>query len=212
MIGVGEKLDESEFRALAGPSGEAYIVKLDPNLLEQRLSVIRRQLSTSRELTFGLPVAVTAALARLPAQGVAQLHNPSGTVTVSRGVRWQPPLFAAPAYQGVADSTRLPGSFRDLIGVMEPPLFRQWPLVLLVPLWIMAVVLIPRVLWAVPVAGPEPAPAAAPPLRSPAPAPVAQKPAPVQPAGGLRRDVQEAPPRSPADVTAAAARRVGKVS
>ncbi|MEO8225884.1 MAG: vWA domain-containing protein [Gemmatimonadota bacterium] len=196
IMGVGRGLAMNELRTLAGPEGDATAVALDPNALAARLSVIARELRGTRDLTFGVRGNDAAVLARAPWRGIAAAWR-DGRPFVTRGLSWQPPMFAMPAYQGVAAAAALPpavrenvargaagGSARELIGLLLAIVGGA--------LWFV----VPRYVWmrrAIP-AGLEAAITVSAPRTGAAP--------PAVEASSLRRDVQEVPPRKATDVTA----------
>lgn len=193
IMGVGDNLSASEIATLAGTSGTATTVSLDPNAMAARLNTIARELRGFRELTFGVGGGAAAALARAPWMGTAAAWG-AGKPVLTQTLSWRPPLFALPAYEGVAAAASLPAELRDVASAGIPASGMRWLMVLFFALvgavlWLVA----PRYAWS----GPVPAAAVA---AAPASGAKARKPAPADPAG-LRRDVQEAPPRRPADVT-----------
>ena len=217
LVGSGDAPDGADLQALAGTHGERYLVAEDPLLLHRVFTGIRDALFTTRALTYPTPIWARARLAR----GIFPL-------TVSRGDghgccaavvagRWTPPLYALPAFAGVADSGTVTvqgvTSFEQggaRVG-SNLQVFAFFALVALV-LWFV----LPGMLWpdeSVAMAGP-PAAKLADSVVAPAPAErAATKPAPAEnaaAAGGVRRGVTEAPPRRPTDVTVATARRMGK--
>ena len=191
IMGVGGSLSSAEIATLAGERGSATTVSLDPNAMGARLAAIARELRGSRELTFGVGGGAAAALARAPWVGTAAAWN-GGKPIVTQTLSWRPPLFALPAYEGVADAASLPAELRD-VGASGLAGGMRWLMLLFFALlgavlWLV----VPRYVWA------RQTTAAI--VADEAPAPRA-KPAAATDAGGLRRDVMEAPPRKPSDVT-----------
>jgi hypothetical protein len=156
-----------------------------------RLAAIARELRGSRELTFGVGGGAAAALARAPWVGTAAAWG-GGKPVVTQTLSWRPPLFALPAYEGVADAASLPAELRD-VGASGLAGGMRWLLVLFFALsgavlWLV----VPRYVWARQTTAGI--------VAAEAPAPRA-KPAAAADTTGLRRDVTEAPPRKPGDVT-----------
>ena len=196
ILGVGRGLAVDELRTLAGPNGSAALAALDPNAMADRLSSLSRELRASRELTFGVRGGAASALARAPWTGVAAVWR-DGRPLLTRPLAWRPPLFALPAYAGVAASASLPAALRESVAAV-PTGGTARALIALVLALLGAVfwVVVPRYAWArrpVP-ARPEGVVAARPPRAPPAVSAALDS--------SLRRDVQEAPPRQPTDVTA----------
>jgi Mg-chelatase subunit ChlD len=205
IVGAG-KVDVAELSALAGAGGRPYIIALNPILLTQSLTSVARQITTARALVFGVPAGSRVRLARARTPVVVRFRAPTdGAAEFTRLVPWRPPLYALPAYQGVADSTSVPGEVRAVMGIAGTDSARRWLLaVLFGVLAIVGAAVVPYGVWS------APATAAA---RAPAPAIAAEAPgAPsgsdAERASGLRRDVREAPPRKPDEITASSARRV----
>ena len=193
IMGVGDNLSAAEITTLAGSRGTAATVSLDPNAMAERLNAIARELRGARELTFGVGGGAAAALARAPWMGTAAAWR-AGKPVLTQTLSWRPPLFALPAYEGVLAAASLPAELGDVATAGIPASGLRWLMVLFFALvgavmWLV----VPRYAWGLP----APAPAAA---AMPAPGPKSRKPAAADPAG-LRRDVEEAPPRRPGDVT-----------
>jgi len=191
IMGVGDNLSASEIETLAGSRGAATTVSLDPNAMAARLNAIARELRGFRDLTFGVGGGAAAALARAPWMGTAAVWD-AGKPVLTQTLSWRPPLFALPAYEGVAAAASLPAELADVATAGIPASGMRWLMALFfglvgAVLWLVA----PRYAWArLPTAGIV----------------VAEPPAPrAKPASadttGLRRDVTEAPPRKPGDVT-----------
>ena len=193
IMGVGENLSSAEIAALAGERGSATTVSLDPNAMGARLAAIARELRGSRELTFGVGGGAAAALARAPWIGTAAAWS-GGKPVVTQLLSWRPPLFALPAYEGVAEAASLPAELRD-VGTGGIAGGMRWLMALFFALsggvlWLV----VPRYAWVrQPMAGVVSAEAPAP-RAKPAAAAAADT-------SGLRRDVEEAPPRRPGDIT-----------
>ena len=191
IMGVGENLSSAEIATLAGERGSATTVSLDPNAMAARLAAIARELRGSRELTFGVGGGAAAALARAPWAGTAAAWS-GGKQVVTQTLSWRPPLFALPAYEGVAEAASLPAELRD-VGVSALAGGMRWLMLLFFALsgavlWLV----VPRYAWA--------RQSTAESLAPEAPAPRA-RPAAAADTTGLRRDVTEAPPRKPGDIT-----------
>ncbi len=194
IMGVGEHLSASEISTLAGTRGSATTVSLDPNAMSARLSAIARELRGSRDLTFGVSGGAASALARAPWAGTAAAWS-GGKPVVTEALAWRPPLFALPAYEGVAEPASLPAALRDAGTAAGALAGLRWLmagcLVLFGGLlWFAA----PRYLWrrdeVLADTGLAPAPSRRAPLATSADT------------SGLRRDLQEAPPRRPEAITA----------
>jgi hypothetical protein len=111
---------------------------------------------------------------------------------VTQTLSWRPPLFALPAYEGVAEAASLPAELRD-VGVSGLAGGMRWLMLLFFALsgavlWLV----VPRYAWARQATAESVAPET--------PAPRAKPAAPAD-TSGLRRDVTEAPPRKPGDIT-----------
>jgi hypothetical protein len=192
IMGVGDNLSAAEIGTLAGQRGSAATVSLDPNAMAARLASIARELRGVRELTFGVPGGAAAALARAPWFGTAAAWK-DGRPVVTHTLVWRPPLYALPAYEGVAEPSSVPPELRDAAGVGASAGSVRWLMALCfgvvgVVLW----VVVPRYAWA----GDgllSPAPPRAAPRAEPAAAPAQS--------GGLHAGISEAPPRKPTDVT-----------
>ena len=193
IMGVGGNLSSAEIAALAGERGSATTVSLDPNAMAARLAAIARELRGMRELTFGVGGGAAAALARAPWAGTTAAWR-GGKPVVTQTLSWRPPLFALPAYEGVADAASLPAELRD-VGASGLAGGMRWLLLLFFALagavlWLV----VPRYVWA------RQSMAAVMPAEAPAPRANAAA-ARAADTSGLRRDVEEAPPRKPGDIT-----------
>jgi hypothetical protein len=204
IIGAGN-VDAGELRALAGDKGQPYIIALSPTLLTQSLTSIAREVSTARELVFGLSSGSRLRLARARTAGALRFRaTAEGGETFTRLLGWRPPLVALPAFQGVADSASLPPEVRAVMDLGGSDTDRRWMLAVFFALaGLLLAGTLPRLLWSGPVA--PPAAAAAPSSAGAegaegAAAPVTASAA--APADGLRTDVQEVAPRKPDEITA----------
>ncbi len=194
IMGVGRGVAGEELRTLAGSHGSVAIAALDPNAMAERLSSILRELRGGRDLTFGVRGGAAAStLARAPWTGTVAVWR-EGRPVITRALAWRPPLFALPAYEGVAAAGSLSPALRETVSAGAAPRGMRWLIAIVLGLlggmlWL----IVPRYVWGrqVRVGGPvDIAPAAA-----------RRKTTATAPARGLRSDVQEAPPRRPADVT-----------
>ncbi|MDB4911370.1 MAG: von Willebrand factor type [Gemmatimonadetes bacterium] len=217
LVGIGDAPDGADLQALAGTHGERYLVAEDPLLLHRVFTGIRDALFTTRALTYPAPTWARARLARGIFPMTVSRGDGHGCCAAAVAGRWTPPLYALPAFSGVADSGTATaqaitsfeqGEARVGSNVL---VFGFFALVALI-LWFV----LPGMLWpdeSVPMAGP-PAVKLANSVAATAPAPRAapQAAAPEQAAaaGGVRRGITEVPPRSPTEVTGAFARRVVK--
>jgi len=192
IMRVGEGAETQELARLAGPRGRVSVVRLDPNALAARLATTARELRPLRHLAFGVPGGAAAGLARAPWSGNAAVWR-NGTMLLARPLSWRPPLFALPAFQGVADPATLPAEIRDAPAGGSAGGVRAIIALFLAIVSGVLLVIVPRLAWRRRDAGAvTPAP----------PAPRAKPEAVARPAaGGLRADVSEAPPRKATDVT-----------
>jgi len=206
IVGAGN-VDAAELRALAGTWGRPYIIALNPILLTQSLTSIARQITTARALVFGVPAGSRVRLARARTPVAVRFRAPTGgAAEFSRIVPWRPPLYALPAYQGVADSTSVPGEVRAVMGFAGTDSARRWLLVVLFAgMAIVGAGLLPYVVWSAP-GTPAALPATAPQAETAGSAAGEAERGTVA-SSGLRRDVREAPPRKPDEITASSARR-----
>ena len=216
LVGIGGTPDGADLQALAGTHGERYLVAEDPLLLHRVFTGIRDALFTTRALTYPAPTWARARLARGVFPMTVSRGDGHGCCAAAVAGRWTPPLYALPAFSGVADSgTTAPQAISAFeqgeaqIG-SNVLVFGFFALVALV-LWFA----LPGMLWP-----DEPSAVTGPPVKLadtvaatvPAPRAAAQPAAAEQAvaSGGVRRGVTEAPPRRPTDVTGAFARRVVK--
>ncbi len=214
LVGIGSAPDGADLQALAGAHGERYLVAEDPLLLHRVFTGIRDALFTTRALTYPAPTWARARLARGVFPLTVSRGDGRGCCSPAVAGRWTPPLYALPAFGGVADSGTATAQGISAYEQKQPRVasnvlvFAFFALVGVV-LWFV----LPGMIWpdeSVAMAGP-PAPKLANSVASPAAAPrvaaSAAAPEPAVVSGGVRRGVTEAPPRRPTDVTAATARR-----
>ncbi len=217
LVGIGSAPDGADLQALAGTHGERYLVAEDPLLLHRVFTGIRDALFTTRALTYPAPTWARARLARGAFPLTVSRGDGRGCCAAAVAGRWTPPLYALPAFSGVADSGTASVQGITASAQKQPRVdsnvlvFGFFALVGLV-LWFV----MPGMLWpdeSVAMAGPA-APKLANSVASPAEAPrAAVKPAAPQAesaGGGVRRGVTEVPPRRPTDITASTARRAAK--
>lgn len=214
LVGIGGTPDGVDLEALAGTHGERYLVAEDPLLLHRVFSGIRDALFTTRALTYPAPTWARARLARGIFPITVSRGDGRGCCAAAVAGRWTPPLYALPAFSGVADSGTATvqaitsfeqGESRVGSNVL---VFAFFALVALI-LWFV----LPGMLWpdeSVAMAGPPAAKLANSVEPAPAPRAAPKAAAPEEPptAGGVRRGVTEAPPRRPTDVTGSFARVV----
>jgi Mg-chelatase subunit ChlD len=196
LVGIGANVSAAELTALAGPGGITMLAGTDPLELGRAFAAIQAWLLTEREFLFVLPTGARTRLAGRETPVELRFRSADGGVEeVVRTSRYRPPAFALPAFEGVGDASGLAESL-----IASPPgallaIDPRWPLLLFfAALWLILWVAVPRVLWPI-----EVAEGAARENRKAAAAAEAEE---VSGLGtGLRIDVEEAPPRSPADVT-----------
>jgi len=186
LVGVGAGVNSAELQALAGQRANAAVVALDPGALLGLLEQIRISFATQYTLVYGVPPAVASRLGRRPQQLV--VHGDS-----ARLAPWRPPLLASPPFQGSADSTLLSPELRILADGGEGS--RTNRLIVGIAL-LVTLVSAYGLLWRL--AGDGRAVPAGAPVAAAAPAIASQRPASD---AMLRRDVVDAPPRSPQDIT-----------
>ncbi len=206
IMGVGADVAADTLALLVGDHGSATVASLNPNVMAERLQQVSRELRGARDLLFGMPTGGEVTLARTAWRGSAAVWVGNHAV-LSRTLTWRPPLFALPAYRGVANAAELTPALSAALtagpGTNVRLLFALFLGLVGAALWI----LVPRLLWiraAAPIApeiasAPRVAPTPAAPEAAPAPA--------ADSAGGLRTDVTEVAPRTAADVTNQTARR-----
>ena len=195
LVGIGANVSAAELSALAGPGGITMLAGTDPLELGRSFAAIQAWLLTERELLFVLPTGARTRLAGRETPIELRFRTGSdGVEEVVWASTYRPPVFALPAFEEVGDTSEVTESL--IASVPEAPLAidPRWPLLLFfATLWLILWVAVPRVLW--------PAEVAEEARR------VARKVAAAEASevsgsgGGLRIDVEEAPPRSPADVT-----------
>jgi Mg-chelatase subunit ChlD len=221
-VGFGDGVAGAEMRALGSVRGEGFTVAVDPVELRRALTAIGHWVTNSRALLAPVGGAGEARLAAGPVRLTASRQG--GARDGAAAGPWTPPVFALPAFQG------RPAEGAGVVARPDAWLLRRLAVLaffgaVLVILW----TAVPPLL-----AAPESAPAprvrlaSSPAFQaaSAAPAegggsavrvrlrrggesvalPLAAAAAAPPPEGGLRRDVSEAPPRRPTDVTA----RVGR--
>jgi Mg-chelatase subunit ChlD len=193
LVGIGANVSAAELTALAGPSGITMLAGTDPLELGRAFAAIQAWLLTEREFLFVLPTGARTRLAGRETPVELRFRSAGdGGEEIVRTARYRPPVFALPAFASVGDTAELAESL-SLPGA-ETVIDPRWPLlVFFAALWLMLWVAVPRVLWPAEVAEE---------VRR-----VSRKVAAAEASevsghgGGLRIDVEEAPPRSPADVT-----------
>ena len=217
LVGIGSAPDGADLQALAGTQGERYLVAEDPLLLHRVFTGIRDALFTTRALTYPAPTWARARLARGVFPLTVSRGDGRGCCAAAVAGRWTPPLYALPAFSGVADSGTATARGITAFEQKQPRVdsnvlvFGFFALVGLV-LWF----LLPGMIWpdeSVAMAGPPVPKLANSVATSATPARAAATTAAPEPAassGGVRRGVTEAPPRRPTEVTAATARRAAK--
>jgi hypothetical protein len=136
-----------ELRALTRTSGEVASSARDPNQLSARLTALGRELHGGRTLTFGLDARSSAGLARAQWAGTAALWI-GGHPVLAVPLSWRPPLFALPAFGGIALEPALPSRIRDMLatdsnGVSPQLLVGVVVLLIIAGLWIF----VPRLVW-----------------------------------------------------------------
>ncbi|MEZ4586581.1 MAG: VWA domain-containing protein [Gemmatimonadales bacterium] len=190
IVGVGTRVDPRPLRVLAGERGRSSVVPLDAYRLAEPLTAAREMLASGWEVVFRVARGGREELGRGWAR--AAIEHRSGALELPLAV-WRPPVVALPAYSGIATPGLVPAGLIEA-AVGGRFLDRRIPLVLFALVLIgLLWLVVPRLLW--PPIVPAAAPGAAPKKKAP------------KVVGGLRTDVQEAPPRRPTDVTASGARR-----
>jgi Mg-chelatase subunit ChlD len=216
-VGLGTQLDSAELRGFGQARGDAYVVQEDPVALRRALAGVAGWLLTARRLL--LPVGGSGE-ARLTGGPVTLEAVPGAGGASVRGPTWTPPLFALPAFQG------RPPEGAAVVARPEPWLLRRGAvLAFFASVFLVLWTAVPPLLaaGAPPPAGESTFPATAPALGEPAgaaPRPKIRLRAPGAAAAalvgappdadGLRRDLREAPPRRPSDVTAAVSRPLAR--
>lgn len=194
LVGIGSNVSAAELTALAGPGGITMLAGTDPLELGRAFAAIQAWLLTEREFLFVLPAGARARLAGGETPVELRFRSATdGSEPVVLTARYRPPVFASPAFAGVGDASELGEALISRLPAATRAVDRRWPVLLFsAALWVVLWVAVPRVLWPV-----EPAGGAKPEVRKAAA--VAEEVS--GRGGGLRTDVEEAPPRSPADVT-----------
>ena len=188
LVGAGTGVNAAELRTLAGDRAKASVVAMDPGALLALLAQIRLSFATQYTLVYGIPYTAAARLGRRPLQ--VTIRGDSALLS-----RWRPPLLARPPFAGVADSALLSPDLRVLAEGGGPVSGDR----LIVGLALMLVLLSAyAVLWRL--SGDSAGSPAAKPVQPAKPA-VAAGRARSDGDSHLRRDVVDAPPRSPQDVT-----------
>jgi hypothetical protein len=196
LVGIGANVSAAELTALAGPGGITMLAGTDPLELGRSFAAIQAWLLTEREFLFVLPAGARARLAgRETPVELRYRSADDGVEEVVRMSRFRPPVFAFPAFEGVGDASEsvesLIASLPDAPLAIDP----RWPLLLFfAALWLILWAAVPRALWPA-----EVVEGAAQESRKAAAAMEAEVASGL--GTGLRIDVEEAPPRSPADVT-----------
>lgn len=121
---------------------------VNPNAIATVLAQALRESFDTRHLIFSVPLEGTSVLARTAARGTATWR--AGTVgAIAQPLQWRPPLFALPAFQGVADSSLLTPAMREALlpgGIAEG---NTLLIVLLLAIAVFAAwTLAPKLLWA----------------------------------------------------------------
>lgn len=208
IMGVGADVAADTLGMLVGDHGTATVASLDPNVMADRLRQVSRELRGARDLLFGMPAGSEVTLARTAWGGSAKVWIGNQPV-LTRTLAWRPPVFAMPAYRGVANAAELTPTLSAALTVGRGTNVRLLFAVFLglvgVALWL----LVPRLLWirsaVLPVPPIEPT---SPTPRIPVPPTEPASPLP-ESVGGLRTDVTEVAPRTSADVTRQTAHRTG---
>jgi hypothetical protein len=195
LVGIGANVSAAELTVLAGPGGITMLAGTDPLELGRSFAAVQAWLLTEREFLFVLPTGARARLAGRETPIELRFRTASdGIEEVVRASSYRPPAFALPAFEAVGEASEstesLIASLPDAPVAIDP----RWPLLLFfAALWLMMWVAVPRVLWPAEVADETRR--------------VSRKVAAAEASdvsghgGGLRIDVEEAPPRGPADVT-----------
>lgn len=141
---------------LPAASGHVNVVRLplDPNALAHALARVRRALFDGRLLLFGVPAEDVSMLAHGMRTGMA-VNADSTAAAVVIPLLWRPPVFALPAYQGIADTGMLSPDMRDALlpgdaGEGNTALIALFLAVVLTATWL----LVPRLAWARPLVAP----------------------------------------------------------
>jgi hypothetical protein len=201
LIGLGNSINPHVLPQLAGTRGKSYSIGINSTELARTLREIGNSLWTAWEINLPLLSLSRAELAR--GFALARVSVRAGNLEAQHGIPWLPPRIAFPVFTGSIDSLAMPHGLRETLASDAPADRRLIVFGVLALFGALLWFWVPRRLWAL---APPIAPGAA---AGVPPAPTrAAKPVPV-PAGGLRRDVQEAPPRQPTDATGEHARYTG---
>jgi hypothetical protein len=198
LIGIGANVSAGELTALGGPGATSLLVGTDPLELARAFAAVQGWLFTERAFVFVLPAGGLTQLAGR--ESVFELRFRAGEgqpAEVVRTAAYRPPLFALPEIVRGSGVATLSQNQLASLPDAQTAFDRRWPMLLFfAALWLMLWVAVPRVLW--------PAEGAAAVAQTPhraAPSAAAEEAR--TPGGGLRIDLEEAPPRSPVDVTGA---------
>lgn len=213
LVGIGDAPDGADLQALAGTNGERYLVAEDPLLLHRVFTGIREALFTTRALTYPAPIWARTRLARGLFPLTVSRGDGRGCCAAAVAGRWTPPLYALPAFSGVADSGAVTAQGITSFEQGQPRvgsnvLVFGFLAVLALVLWFV----LPGMLWpdeSVAMAGPQApklAESVAPAAASRA-APKSAAPEQAVARGGGLRAVTEVPPRRPTEITGSFARR-----
>jgi hypothetical protein len=195
LIGIGANVSAGELTALGGPGATTMLVGTDPLELARAFAAVQGWLFTERVFVFALPAGgLTQMAAR---ERVFELRFRAGEgqpADVVRTAAYRPPLFSLPAVARGTGVAALSQTQLASLPDAQVPFDRRWPMLLFfAALWLTLWVAVPRLVW--------PAEGAAAVAHKPHRAAEAEEAR--APGGGLRIDVEEAPPRSPTDVTGA---------
>lgn len=188
LVGAGAGVDAAELKTLAGTRANATVVAMDPGALVALLAQIRMSLATRYTLVYGVPSSVATQLGRRPLR--ITIHGDSTLLS-----RWRPPLLAGPLFDGVADSTLLSPDLRVLLQDGTPSSSDR---IIVGGALLFVLLSAYAVLWRLA----RDAEHGSVPAGAKTSAKVVEKRAErAQSDATLRRDVVDAPPRSPFDVT-----------
>lgn len=195
LVGIGANVSAAELTALAGPGGITVLAGTDPLELGRAFAAIQAWLLTERELLFVLPPGARSRLTgRETGLEVRYRAAGGGDAQLVGAARYRPGVFALPAFAGVGVARDSAGALLGSLPSAPALLDRRWPMLLFfAALWLVLWIAVPRALWPAETSAAVDEPPAAAATETSAPGP----------GGGLRIDVEEAPPRSPAEVTGA---------
>jgi hypothetical protein len=194
LVGIGANVSAAELTGLGGARASTMLVGTDPLELARAFAAVQGWLFTERAFVFVLPAGGLTALAGRESAFELRFQSGAGQpADVVRTAAYRPPLFAVPEPARASGVSALSQNQLASLPDAQTAFDRRWPMLLFfAALWMMLWVAVPRMLWpaedAAGVAQKQPA----------APAEEARTPR-----GGLRIDLEEAPPRSPVDVTGA---------